>query len=87
MVHNFVLVASGAAEEVGTLADLMAADPNGMAKGYLPVSTKILQATSLVNPKGKAELNFTAPAEPGRYPFLCTFPGHWRIMRGELVVE
>lgn len=87
MIHNFVLVAAGAAEEVGALADLIAADPNGMAKAYVPVSSKILQATLLVNPKGRAELNFTAPTEPGRYPYLCTFPGHWRIMRGELVVE
>ncbi len=87
MIHNFVLVAAGAAEEVGALADLIAADPNGMAKAYVPASKKILLASPLVNPKGKAELNFTAPTEPGRYPYLCTFPGHWRLMRGELVVE
>ncbi len=87
MTHNWVLVDVGSANEVGALADLMAADPNGMAKGYLPVSKKILHATPLVNPKAKAELNFTAPTVPGRYPYLCTFPGHWRIMRGELVVE
>jgi azurin len=53
----------------------------------LPVSPKVLQATPLVNPKGRAELKFTAPKTPGRYPFLCTFPGHWRLMRGELIVE
>ena len=58
-----------------------------MAKGYLPVSPKVLQATPLVNPKGRAELKFTAPKTPGRYPFLCTFPGHWRLMRGELIVD
>jgi azurin len=58
-----------------------------MAKGYLPVSPKVLHATPLVNPKGRAELTFTAPKTPGRYPFLCTFPGHWRLMRGELIVE
>jgi plastocyanin/lysophospholipase L1-like esterase len=87
MTHNLILVEAGAADEVGALADLMAADPNGMAKGYLPVSKKILHATPLVNPKGKFELKFTAPIVPGRYPYLCTFPGHWRIMRGELVVE
>ncbi len=87
MPHNLVLVDSGAADEVGALADRMAADPQGMAKGYLPVSPKVLQATPLVNPKGRAELTFTAPKTPGRYPFLCTFPGHWRLMRGELIVE
>ena len=87
MTHNLVLVDAGAADEIGALADRLAADPQGMAKGYLPVSSKVIQATPLVNPKGRAELNFTAPKTPGRYPFLCTFPGHWRLMRGELIVE
>ena len=87
MQHNFVLVAPGAAEEVGALADRLATQPDSLAQGYLPESNKILQATPLVQPKQKSELNFTAPAVPGRYPFICTFPGHWRIMRGVLVVE
>lgn len=75
------------AEEVGTLVDQIGTDPNGMAKGYIPTSSKILHATPLVHPKGKAELNFTAPSTRGRYPFLCTFPGLWRMMRGELLVD
>ena len=32
-----------------------------------------------------ASIFFRAPA-PGRYPFLCTFPGHWMAMQGEMVV-
>ena len=87
MQHNFVLLAPGAAEEVGGLADQLATQPDGIAKGYLPESKKILQATPLVQPKQQAELNFTAPMVPGNYPYICTFPGHWRIMRGLLVVE
>lgn len=87
MPHNFVLVAAGAEEEIGVLADQMASDPTSLAKHYVPASSKVLHATPLVNPAGRAELTFTAPAQPGRYPYLCTFPGHWRIMRGVLVVE
>ena len=30
-------------------------------------------------------LHFRAPSVPGRYPYLCTFPGHWMIMNGELI--
>jgi putative heme-binding domain-containing protein len=86
MQHNFVLVAAGADEEIGLLADQMATRHDALAKQYLPDSKKILQATALVNPNGRAELNFTAPAQPGRYPYLCTFPGHWRVMRGVLIV-
>ncbi len=87
MPHNLVLVAPGADEEIGGLADVMASDPGAMAKHYVPASPKVLHATPLVEPTRRAELAFTAPAQPGRYPYLCTFPGHWRIMRGVLIVE
>jgi azurin len=69
------------------LADKLAADPKDVEKAYVPDSPKVLHATPLVEPNGKAELTFDAPATPGRYPYLCTFPGHWRVMRGVLIVE
>jgi len=28
----------------------------------------------------------TAPKEPGIYPYVCTYPGHWRRMHGALYV-
>jgi azurin len=87
MQHNLVLVDAGAEDEVGALADQMAAKPEGLAKQFVPASPKVLQATPLVNPSGRAELLFTAPQKPGNYPYLCTFPGHWRVMRGVLMVE
>ncbi|MST93907.1 MAG: hypothetical protein EXS33_01300 [Pedosphaera sp.] len=87
MIHNLLILAPGSAEEIGALADKLALQPDGLARGYIPESKKILHATGLVQPKQKAELIFTAPVAPGTYPFLCTFPGHWRIMRGVLVVE
>jgi azurin/glucose/arabinose dehydrogenase len=87
MQHNLVLVEAGAEEEVGALADQLATQPEGLAKQFIPVSAKVLHATPLVNPNGRAELHFTAPLKPGSYPYLCTFPGHWRVMRGILMVE
>ncbi len=87
MPHNLVIIAPGSEEEVGMLADQMAAKPDAMAKSFVPESPKILHATKLVEATGKAELNFVAPAKPNTYPFICTFPGHWRIMRGVLIVE
>src|SRR5205085_10833530 len=31
-------------------------------------------------------LTFSAPGQPGVYPFVCTYPGHWRRMYGALYV-
>jgi len=87
MIHNLLIVAPGAAEEIGALADQLAIRPDGLSKGYIPDSKKILHATPLVQPRRSAELRFTAPTTPGRYPYLCTFPGHWRMMRGIMIVE
>ncbi len=87
MPHNLLLTAPDAAEEVGALADAMAAEPGALARHYVPATPRILHATPLVEPGQRAELAFTAPAVPGRYPYLCTFPGHWRMMRGILIVE
>ena len=87
MLHNFVLLRPGSGEEVGGLADQMAAKADAAARAYIPDSPKVLHATGLVQPGARAELKFKAPSTPGRYPYLCTFPGHWRIMQGEMIVE
>lgn len=87
MQHNLVITLPGKAATVGALADAMAAAPNAMAKAYVPDSGDIIFATPLVDPHSKSEQAFTAPAKPGIYPYICTFPGHWRIMRGVMIVE
>ncbi|WP_308989478.1 DUF7133 domain-containing protein [Roseibacillus persicicus] len=87
MMHNWVLLAPGSVDEVGALADQLAAQPDGAAKDYLPESPKILAASKLLSPKETQEFVFEAPAEAGVYPFICTFPGHWRVMKGNLIVE
>ena len=35
--------------------------------------------------KEHAEMKFDLP--PGEYPYLCSFPGHWMLMKGEMIVE
>ena len=82
MQHNLVLIKPKTTEKVGAAADELARDPNGAKLNYVPRIQEVLQATPLVNPGGKFTLTFTVPAVPGDYPFVCTFPGHWRIMKG-----
>jgi azurin len=43
--------------------------------------------TDIVDPHERATIDFIAPSEKGRYPFLCTFPGHWMVMNGVMVVR
>jgi azurin len=42
--------------------------------------------TDVVAAGGSFTIHFTAPQQPGRYPFLCSFPGHWMVMNGVLTV-
>ena len=85
--HNLVIVQPGAADEVGLAGNEMAKDAEGLKKGFVPDTPKILHATKLLNQGESETLRFTAPESPGRYPFICTFPGHWLVMKGEMVVE
>ncbi|MCK0156507.1 ThuA domain-containing protein [Cellulophaga sp. F20128] len=86
MQHNLVITKIDAKEKVGMAADKLAMDPNGEAKNYVPDMPEVLFATDIINPEEKGILKFIAPTEPGEYPFICTFPGHWRIMQGVMKV-
>jgi putative heme-binding domain-containing protein len=46
----------------------------------------ILLKSNLLQTRQSQQLNFTAPKEPGIYPYVCTYPGHWRRMHGALYV-
>ncbi|MEO1528422.1 MAG: PVC-type heme-binding CxxCH protein [Planctomycetota bacterium] len=89
--HNMVFVKPGALEEVGMAANEMARDPKNANSDFIPRSKRhlILHASKMIGPTRKTQvevLRFMAPKEPGIYPFVCTFPGHWVVMNGILVV-
>jgi putative heme-binding domain-containing protein len=86
MPHNFVIVQPGALEEVGTLAETSATQPGALERHYVPKSPKILLSSKLLQPRDVQKLSYTAPATPGVYPYVCTYPGHWRRMFGALYV-
>jgi putative heme-binding domain-containing protein len=86
MPHNFVILQQGALKEVGELAEATAQDPASPARQYVPPSNKILLASRLLTPRDSQKLSFQAPAAPGIYPYVCTFPGHWTRMHGALYV-
>ncbi|GAB5562510.1 MAG: hypothetical protein SynsKO_41570 [Synoicihabitans sp.] len=85
--HNLVIIEPGKNESIGVAANEMAKDPSGVEKHFIPDVPGILHATKLIGPDQTEVLRFNAPEKPGIYPYICTFPGHWFMMKGEMIVE
>jgi len=86
MPHNLVIVQPGSLEEVGMQAENEANQPDAAARQYVPRSGKVLVKSKLLQPREVERISFTAPTKPGVYPYVCTYPGHWRRMYGALFV-
>jgi putative membrane-bound dehydrogenase-like protein len=86
MQHNLVIGSRGAMDIIGKAADKLATDAKGASMHYVPEIPEVLFHSRLLNPQDTETLEFTAPLQPGDYPYLCTFPGHWRIMNGVMKV-
>jgi azurin len=86
MQHNFVLGAQGSLEAIGAAADVMAKSPDGLAQQYVPDTPQVLFATKLLEPGQTVSYQFKAPTDVGKYPYVCTFPAHWKTMNGTLNV-
>ena len=85
MPHNWVLAKPGTLARVGDLANKLISDPEAAVRQYVPDTSDVLLYTDVVFPTNDFTIFFRAPQQPGRYPYLCTFPGHWLIMNGEMM--
>lgn len=85
MGHNLVVLKKGiSAVAFGQKA--MGAGAN--ATNALPESVKgdTIASTKLLGPDENETITFTAP-ETGDYEYVCTFPGHFALMRGIMKVK
>lgn len=86
MGHNVVILKAGTPIPPFAMKAMQAA-----ATDYVPAdeeSKKLIVAHTKVLGGGESQtITFTAPAEPGDYPYLCTFPGHFALMQGMLKVK
>jgi azurin len=85
MSHNFVLLKTATNVDAFVTAAVMA-----RATDYIPAKLQgsIIASTALAGPGEMVTVTFKAPAVPGIYPYLCTFPGHYAAgMKGTLVVK
>lgn len=84
MAHNWVLLKPMSDSELNAFGMSV----SSRAPDYMPADrSMILAATKLVGAKESDTVEITAPATPGEYPFICTFPGHFAIMKGKLIVN
>ena len=84
MGHNWVLLKQMNDKEIAAFA----ASAMPKAPDYIPDDTSaIIAHTKTLGPKETDKVVFNAPTTPGEYPFICTFPGHYTLMHGKLVVK
>ena len=85
MAHNFVLL------KIGTNIDKLLADgaPHRATDFISPaMMSSVIAKTAMAGPGEMVQVTFTVPAKPGRYPYLCTFAGHYQAgMKGVLIVK
>lgn len=82
MGHNLVILKSEA-----DVASFSTAATTAVATDYIPEThkDKIIAHTKMIGGGESDTITFTAPAA-GTYPYICSFPGHYTLMRGNLVV-
>jgi azurin len=83
MGHNFVLL------KAGTDVTAFAMEAMKFATNeYIPDKKKgaIIAHTKQLGPGESDTIEFTAPP-PGKYDYICTFPGHFALMKGVMTVK
>jgi azurin len=85
--HNWALIRPGTLPSVGSLVNKIIAEPDAAARHYIPRTEDVLAYVDIVDPGRDFTIYFRAPSQKGRYPYLCTFPGHWMVMNGVMTVE
>lgn len=83
MGHNFVLLAQGTDVDAFAQAAIEHQDTE-----YIPPSmtSNIIAHTEMLGGGESTEIEFEAPA-PGTYTYICSFPGHYGVMRGKFIVK
>lgn len=85
MGHNIVILTIG----TDPIAFAEASVRHPAAEYVAPeMSDRVIVATAVLGPGEQQTVTFTAPDEPGDYPFVCSFPGHTQAgMRGIMRVQ
>jgi azurin len=85
MGHNFVLLKLGVDPKAFTDEAMSARDMD-----FIPAKRKadIITHTAILGPGEKEQVTFTVPKVAGKYPYVCSFAGHFAAgMSGALLVK
>ncbi|MEM1081335.1 MAG: plastocyanin/azurin family copper-binding protein [Pseudomonadota bacterium] len=87
MGHNVVILQAGA--DYAEFANRVLGGGGSIDNEYLPEDLRgeAVAFTRMIGGGESDTVTFTAPSEPGEYPFLCTFPAHSGLMNGVMIVE
>ncbi|RMH65163.1 MAG: hypothetical protein D6677_03170 [Calditrichaeota bacterium] len=83
MIHNVVVLKPGTDVDAFAQACLAA----GESAGYFADDPNVVAHVPLAKPGKKTQVTFTAPTEKGDYMYICTYPGHYVLMRGTMHVQ
>ncbi len=89
MPHNLVIVKPDTRAKVGAETMMLAPEfTDRQGRAWVSESTDIIAATKLIEPGRSESLKIAANATrtEGVYEYVCTFPGHWTVMFGQLIV-
>lgn len=81
MGHNFVLLKKGT-----DLAKFAAEAMKAKDNDYIPSQDNIIAYTKVIGGGEETTISFDAP-EKGEYDFVCSFPGHYAMMKGKFIVK
>ena len=84
MSHNLLITKPGMRLNVVNSALKLA--EKGPQMDYIPDIEAVLWSIPVVSPGQTKSVTFTAPMQPGVYPYVCTYPGHGFLMYGAMYV-
>ena len=85
MAHNVVVL-----QPTVNIDKFLAAGAPHRATDFVAQEMKgmVIAQTPFAGPGEATQVIFTVPAKPGRYPYICTFAGHYMAgMKGVLIVK
>ena len=82
MGHNVVFLTNGVKPSAFAVKAAAARDND-----YIPEeTTEVIAHTKMIGGGETTVIEFIAP-EAGTYNYICSFPGHYAMMKGKLIVE